>query len=112
MASNQQHHSRFNVVNKDVVMTRIARVAILASALAWPALQASCASAQSQSPPELRNSRIKVDYLEPRDPGPADAKAQQAYQRYRAIYERMVKREVLEEFAAFMAPLRLPVGLR
>src|SRR5207249_9902033 len=75
-------------------------------------LQASCASAQSQSPPELRNSRIKVDYLEPRDPGPADAKAQQAYQRYRAIYERMVKREVLEEFAAFMAPLRLPVGLR
>jgi len=89
-------------------MISIARAAILAAAIALPSVSAV---AQTQSPPDLRN-KVKVDYLEPRDPGPNDAKAQEAYKRYRVIYERMVKRQVLEEFAAFMAPLRLPVGLR
>ena len=90
-------------------MISIARAAILAAAIALPTVSAI---AQTQSPPDLRNNKVKVDYLEPRDPGPNDAKAQEAYKRYRVIYERMVKRQVLEEFAAFMAPLRLPVGLR
>jgi hypothetical protein len=94
-------------------MNRIARVAFLASALVWPALASVSAGAQDQSPPpELRNSKVKVDYLEPRDPGPGNSKAHEAYLRYQAIYDRMIKREVLEEFAAFMAPLRLPVSLR
>jgi putative metallopeptidase DUF4344 len=89
-------------------MTRILHAAAISLALTLPAF----APAAAQPAPELRNTKVKVDYLEPRDPGPSDAKAQEAYRRYLAIYERMTRRQVLEEFAAFMAPLRLPVGLR
>jgi hypothetical protein len=94
------------------MISSIARTAILASTAAWVALLPASALAQRPTEPELRNSKVKVDYLEPRDPGPANAKAHENYLRYKAIYDRMTKRQVLEEFAVFMAPLRLPVGLR
>ncbi len=55
------------------------------------------APARSQ---ELRSDMIAIDYFEPRDP------------KYRATFERMKKRRVLEEYARFLSPLRLPTKLR
>jgi Putative metallopeptidase len=72
----------------------------------------SAGLAQIQIPPELRGGNVKVDYLEPRDPGAGNTKDYANYKRYQAIYDRMKKREVLEEYAAFLSPLRLPVALR
>jgi hypothetical protein len=95
-----------------VMISTIVRAAILVSTAVWVALLPGSALAQRPTEPELRNSKVKVDYLEPRDPGPANAKAHENFLRYKAIYDRMTKRQVLEEFAVFMAPLRLPVGLR
>src|SRR5436189_5769837 len=69
----------------------------------------SAGLAQIQIPPELRAGSVKVDYLEPRDPGAGNTKDYANYKRYQAIYDRMKKREVLEEYAAFLSPLRLPV---
>jgi hypothetical protein len=74
-------------------MTRIASVAILAIATAWPSIMVT--SAQAQVPPDLRNPQIEVNYVEPKNPA------------YRPIYERLKKRQVLEELRAFLAPLKL-----
>lgn len=49
---------------------------------------------------EFRPNRVIVDYIEPRS------------ERLQAVYERMKKSRVLEEFAQFLAPMRLPTTLR
>jgi putative metallopeptidase DUF4344 len=49
---------------------------------------------------EFRPNRVVVDYIEPRSDG------------LQGVYERMKKSGVLEEFAQFLAPMRLPTTLR
>ena len=46
------------------------------------------------------NSRITIDYIEPRDP------------KFQDVYERMKKRQLLEQLALFLSPLKLPTTLR
>jgi hypothetical protein len=59
------------------------------------------ASATAQMLPDLQpNSKIIIDYIEPRDP------------RFQDVYERMKKRQLLEQLALFLSPLRLPRTLR
>lgn len=59
------------------------------------------ASAGAQTPPDLQpNARTMIDYIEPRDP------------RYQDVYERMKKRQLLEQLALFLSPLKLPRTLR
>jgi hypothetical protein len=70
----------------------------------WPALHATAAMAQPQPAPAgasanpwgLPNPQIAVAYVVPNDP------------KFRPIYEKLKKRQVLEELQAFLAPLRLP----
>jgi hypothetical protein len=78
-------------------MKSVVSGAVLAFAMAWSALQSTPALAQI--PPDLRNPQIAISYVEPRTAA------------YRPIYERLKKREVLEELRAFLAPLRLPKTL-
>jgi hypothetical protein len=47
----------------------------------------------------LQNSKIEINYEEPKNPV------------HRPIYERLKKRQVLEQLKAFLAPLRLPKKL-
>ena len=51
------------------------------------------ARAQSAAP-ELRNSQVETAYVEPKDPA------------FRPIYDRLKKRQVLEQLQQFLAPLR------
>jgi hypothetical protein len=69
-------------------------LALLAALLARPA------AAQLLIPPELRNSQIAIEYVEPRNPA------------LRPVYERVSKRAALEILAAFLSPLRLPEKLQ
>ena len=102
-------------------MRHIVTAAILASALALPA----AAPAQEQtSSAFVRSNMITIDYVEPRDPrylnvlsdDPAFAAANKTmteeYQAYKAIAGRLQKRQLLEEFSQFLAPVRLPFTLR
>jgi Putative metallopeptidase len=101
-------------------MRHIVTAAILASALALPA-----APAQAQTSSALvRSNTITIDYVEPRDPrylnvlsdDPAFAAANKTmteeYQAYKTISARLQKRQLLEEFSQFLAPVRLPFTLR
>jgi hypothetical protein len=49
---------------------------------------------------ELKNPKITVDYVEPRSP------------EFQDLYERLKKRQVLEQLAQFLSPLKLPLTLR
>ncbi len=71
------------------------------AALAFTMLCAAGATqAMAQVPSDLRNPQIEIAYLEPSDGA------------YRPIYERLKKRQVLEELQAFLAPLKLPRALQ
>ena len=71
------------------------------AALAFTMLCAAAATpAMAQPPSDLRNPQIEIAYLEPSDGA------------YRPIYERLKKRQVLEELQAFLAPLKLPRALQ
>jgi hypothetical protein len=73
-------------------------------AACWPALHAPAAMAQAQPAPAGAsanpwgppNPQIAVAYVVPKDP------------KFRPIYDKLRKRQVLEELQAFLAPLRLP----
>ena len=98
-------------------MNRIARTAILAAATAWPAFVLSTSAGAQVYPWQgMSNPNVLVDYVEPREPyDPRDkdyAKDMATYQRLVKIHERVKKRQVLEEFSAFLSPLRLPKTLR
>jgi hypothetical protein len=98
-------------------MNRIARIAASAVAAAWLA-GVVCSPADAQTYPwqGVSNPNVQVDYVEPREPpDPKDkgyAKDMAAYQRMLKTHERMKSRQVLEEFSAFLSPLRLPKTLR
>jgi len=56
--------------------------------------------AMAQTPPELRNDKIKFDYYEPRSPALVP------------LYERLQRRAVLENLSQFLAPVRWPKTIR
>jgi hypothetical protein len=72
-------------------MKRAGSALVLSLAVLCPAGQSTSAGAQ-----DLPNSQVEVAYAEPSN---AD---------YGPIYERLKKRQVLEELQAFLAPLQLP----
>ena len=76
-------------------MARIVTAALLALALGGPLTFSRPAAAQLQIPPELQNDMIEIEYNEPTS------------QKYRPIYERLKKRQLLEQLAAFLSPLKL-----
>jgi Putative metallopeptidase len=84
---------------EDTTMKHVmAAIAVLALAAA-PMLLARPAAAQT--PADLEpNPRIMIDYIEPRDA------------KFRDVYERMQKRQLLEQLTRFLSPLKLPVTLR
>jgi hypothetical protein len=80
---------------KGTVMKLILSAAAFTFAAMGLAGAPTAASAQ-----ELRTNRVSVDYLEPRNT------------KLQGVYDRMRQRKVLEEYAQFLAPLRLPTTLR
>lgn len=102
---------------KPFVLTAIAAGLLVATA----ASIGPAASAKTTALP--RNDKIVIDYhrplnpelidnLDPKDP---DKNVQQAfanYHRYLAIYQRLKAHRLLERYAQFLAPLRLPMTLR
>jgi hypothetical protein len=74
------------------------RGAVLVAALAALSLTLVPSPATAQT--NLRNDRIKFDYYEPRDP------------KLVPLYERLQRRQVLEELSQFLAPVRWPKTLR
>jgi len=74
----------------------IAATLTLACAALWPLYGAA-----QPRPPELAaNSRVAIDYIDPR------------LQKSQVTLDRLRKRQVLEELAMFLSPLRLPRILR
>jgi putative metallopeptidase DUF4344 len=78
-------------------MTRILTTAALAFLLVAPICPTTAALAQTD--PELTNDYIDFSYHEPKD------------QKYRALYQRMKDRKILERLAAFLSPIELKGGL-
>ena len=89
-------------VARDVVSGRISaawiRGAVLVVAIAAWSLSFLPSPVMAQI--DLRNDRIKFDYYEPRDP------------KLVPLYERLQRRQVLEELSQFLAPVRWPKTLR
>jgi hypothetical protein len=81
-------------------MKQIAAAGALALALAGALIAARPSVAQTPAIPELGNPKVLIDYIEPRN------------EKLQNIYERLKKRQVLEEFRLFLTPLRLPTTLR
>lgn len=77
-------------------MTRIATAGALALTLGCLALPQPAAAQKSTT---LQNDMIEIEYNEPRSP------------KYRAIYERLKERKLLEQLATFLSPLKLQGGL-
>jgi hypothetical protein len=71
----------------------IVGAAVAALASTCPAMFVTTASAQA---PGLRNPQIEIVYGQPSSP------------RFQPIYDRLKKRQVLEELTQFLSPLRLP----
>jgi hypothetical protein len=108
-------------MRRSIPMSRRTTVAALAAGL----FTAVMGPAQAEQAALAPNDRILIDYVEPRHPTYAygivpDDPAQQAehkrlnaqFQRYTAIYHRLRKVRLLEEFSQFLAPLKLPITLR
>ena len=73
-------------------MTRIKAAGALALAIGCLIPRAP---AMAQTPPALQNDMIVIRYNEPRRPS------------YKAIYDRLKERKLLEQVAAFLSPIRL-----
>jgi hypothetical protein len=97
------HDQSFNVQSSDARAEAMKRIGV-AAALAWTAVglctRCSPAEAQFQTPPELRNPNIAVDYYEPRNEG------------YLPRYRTLQDRQVLEKLSQFLAPVHWPKKLR
>ena len=76
------------------------KFATIGIALLSAAALSTSAAAQAPAAPELRNPKLSIDYVEPRS------------REYQDLYERLKKRQVLEELAQFLSPLKLPLSLR
>jgi hypothetical protein len=77
-------------------MKCIVSAAAFVLAVACSAMHATPVRAQT---PELRNSQVETVYVAPKD------------ESFRPIYDRLKKRQVLEQLQQFLAPLRLPAKL-
>jgi hypothetical protein len=99
--------------DKSIVMKSSLRAAVLGVSVLW--LAAMAASVLAQTSPEFRNSKITLYEKEAGDRGywttglAADSKPLNPERM--ALRERMMKRRVLEEYAQFLSPLRLPYTL-
>lgn len=100
-------------------MTQIVRRSVLAAAMS--VIASGAVLAQPAAVP--RNDRIVIDYQEPFDPegfygaNPADTddRTKLIYAEYKAfgvIKQRLQQLKVLERFAQFLVPLKLPTTLR
>jgi hypothetical protein len=91
-------------MNLPAIVKAAARVAAWAAAcaasFAASVLAPSPSRAQAPAASELRNPKLIVDYIEP------------VSDQYQDIYQRLKKRQVLEELAQFLSPLKLPLTLR
>ena len=81
-------------------MNCTAVAAALAVALACIVLMPSPGMAQARPPELAANTRVAIDYIDPR------------LRKSEATLDRLRKRQVLEELALFLSPLRLPRILR
>src|SRR5712691_3448 len=79
-------------------MQPVGPLATLAIAVAWVFIQSTGALAQTR--PELRNEKITFDYYEPRNP------------KLLPLYEKLQKRQALENLSGFLAPVKWPRKLR
>ena len=89
-------------------MKSIVSATALVCALIWPAVHSTTAVAQPQPAPAgapanssanpwgSPNPQIDIAYIEPKDA------------RFQPIFDKLKKRQVLEELQAFLAPLKLP----
>jgi hypothetical protein len=77
-------------------------VAVLAAAAAGLLVQTPESAAQPRPQELAANTRVMVDYIDP----------MLRYPRSQATLDRLRKRQVLEELAMFLSPLRLPRVLR
>jgi len=105
-------------------MKRIAVAAALALGVAGPAALLTSGTTHGQSTDLVRTNDITIDYIAPLnpilndyeqdDPDYKDAykKLEANYQAYLGIAERLKKRQFLEEFSQFLAPIKFPVTLR
>ena len=75
-------------------------IAVAAVAVAGLVAQPSDSVAQPRPPELAANTRVIIDYIDPRLP------------RSQATLDRLRKRQVLEELSMFLSPLRLPRVLR
>jgi putative metallopeptidase DUF4344 len=79
---------------KSVIAATGSTLALLGS------LVTTCNAVDQASPDLPPNDKITIDYVEPRNPKLQD------------VYERMKKRQLLEQLALFLSPLKLPTTLR
>jgi hypothetical protein len=106
-------------------MKRIAAAATLVFGLSAPVTVFTTGPAEGQpSESPVRTERILIDYIQPLNPTLNDYEADDPdykdnykkleanYHAYLQIAERLKKRQLLEEFSQFLAPLRFPVTLR
>ena len=107
-------------------MMRIVTSAALMLGLVWSVviLPAPTQAQERESSSLVRSSKITVDYIEPLNPILLNFEADDPYYRkvykqyeeeyhaYLGIRERLQKRQLLEEFSQFLAPLRFPMTLR
>src|SRR3974377_1035045 len=98
---------------KSSVKSILQHAALLTVVVFWPAASTTCALAQVA--PGFQNSKIVLYEKEKGDRGywrtglAADSK--QISPERMALRERMMKRRVLEQYAEFLSPLRLPYTL-
>jgi hypothetical protein len=99
--------------SKTIVMKSILHAAVLGVSVLW--LTAMATSSLAQTSPEFRNSKIVLYEKEKGDRGywttGLAADSQPLNPERMALRERMMKRRVLEEYAEFLSPLRLPYTL-
>jgi hypothetical protein len=81
-----------------VAMKRLG-VAFVACALAWVPLYVAPAGAQDEAS-DAGNANLVFDYYEPRDPA------------FLPLYQKLQKRELLEDLGQFLAPIKWPKKLR
>jgi putative metallopeptidase DUF4344 len=77
-------------------MKRIGIAAVLAVAVTCPCVEPAVAELR----PELRNAKVVFDYYEPRNA------------KLMPLYDKLQRRQVLEELSQFLAPVRWPKKLR
>ncbi len=81
-------------------MRLVTAVVLTLAAAAWLCVPASPVMAEADSPPALQNPNVAFDYYEPRSA------------EFMPLYQKLQKRQVLEELSQFLAPVRWPKKIR